>query len=74
MKRYYCGTVAESVISDTNLVFVRYYAEKAGIESKFESVFTAMRASEGPTDPCDPEVSNSLFPLKFSRKIEKILF
>ena len=61
MKRHYCGTVAESVISETNLVFVRYYAEKAGIESKFESVFTAMRSVDGPADACDPEVSKYIF-------------
>ena len=59
MKRQFCGSVAESVISDTNVMYVRFYAEKAGINSNFISVFTAMHVL-GQMEQCDPEVSNSV--------------
>ena len=42
-------------MSKTNLVYVRFYAEKSGLGSQFESIFTAMRALEGPNDQCDPD-------------------
>ena len=57
MSRQFCGSVADSITSKTNVVYVRFYAEKAGINSNFVSVFTAMRVLEGPQDACDPEVS-----------------
>ena len=56
MKKNFCGSVAESVTSDSNLVYVRFYAEKNGLESMFVAVFTAYRSLESPTDSCDPEV------------------
>ena len=55
MLRNFCGSVADSVMSKTNLVYVRFYAEKSGLGSQFESIFTAMRALEGPNDQCDPD-------------------
>ena len=63
MKRQFCGSVAESVISDTNVMYVRFYAEKAGINSNFISVFTAMHVL-GQMEQCDPEVSNSVIKKK----------
>ncbi len=58
MIRNFCGSVAESVTSKTNVMFVRFYAEKNGINSQFSSVFTAMRVLEGPNDACDTVVSS----------------
>ena len=57
MIKNFCGSVAESVMSVTNVVYVRFYAEKDGLQSTFISVFTAMRVLEGPQDACDPDVS-----------------
>lgn len=55
MIKNFCGSVAESVMSVTNVVYVRFYAEKDGLQSTFISVFTAMRVLEGPQDACDPD-------------------
>ena len=54
--RNFCGSVAESLTSKTNVVFVRFYAEKGGIDSLFTSVFTAMRVLEGPAESCVADV------------------
>ena len=64
MLKNFCGSVADSVLSKSNLVYVRFYAEKSGIESNFIAIFTAMRALEGPMDQCDPDpkvIFNSIF-------------
>ena len=53
----FCGSVAESLTSKTNVVYIRFYAEKGGISSEFRSVFTAMRDLEGQAEPCDASVS-----------------
>jgi hypothetical protein len=58
MMRNFCGSVAESVTSVSNIVYVRFYAEKSGIQSEFVSVFTAMRVLET-YDACDSVVSYS---------------
>ena len=51
----FCGSVAESLTSKSNVVYVRFYAEKSGIPSEFSSVITAIRSlSTGAT--CDAEV------------------
>ena len=59
MVKIFCGSVAESVTSTTNVVYVRFYSEKNGLESRFDSIFTAMRALDSGViaDSCDPEVS-----------------
>ena len=44
-------------------MYVRFYAEKAGINSNFISVFTAMHVL-GQMEQCDPEVSNSVIKKK----------
>lgn len=51
----FCGSVAESVTSKTSNVFIRFYAEKSGINSQFVAVFTAMRVLDGPNAACDPD-------------------
>ena len=34
----FCGSVAESVVSKTNTMYVRFYAEKSGINSEFRYI------------------------------------
>ncbi len=51
----FCGSVAESVTSSSNVMYVRFYAEKTGISSAFVSVFTSMRVLES-NEVCDAEV------------------
>ena len=59
MIKTFCGSVADSIMSTTNLVYVRFYAEKSGIQSSFVSVITSIRTvGEGiDAEQCDPEVS-----------------
>jgi hypothetical protein len=52
----FCGSVAESVTSKTNVVYIRFYAEKSGISSKFSCAVTAVRSLSLEQDKCDPEV------------------
>jgi len=59
MMKNFCGSVAESLTSKTNVVFIRFYAEKGGISSEFKSVFTAMRDLEGQSEPCDASVTSA---------------
>ena len=70
MVKIFCGSVAESVTSTTNVVYVRFYSEKNGLESRFDSIFTAMRALDSGViaDSCDPEVSF------FSKKKKLVYF
>jgi len=42
-KRNFCGSVAESYQSETDVLYIRYYADERGIGSEFEAVFTALR-------------------------------
>ena len=51
----FCGSVADSVTSKTNVVYIRFYAEKTGINSKFGCVITRYR-SLGTGENCDKEV------------------
>jgi len=55
MKQSFCGSIAESWTSSNNVVYVRFYAEKTGINSKFVSVFTIIKEHEGPNGACDPK-------------------
>jgi hypothetical protein len=66
MVKNFCGSVAESLTSKSNVVFVRFYAEKVGIDSEFRSVSTAMRPLEGPSESCDATVR--FVNLLFTRK------
>ena len=49
--------MAEAVVVKSNLVFIRFYAEKAGLESEFIAITTAFRDTQNGQIPCDPEVS-----------------
>ena len=58
LKAKYCGTVFDNINSDSNIVFVRFYAETPAVEhSKFEASFTAMRNLDTDLkETCDPDV------------------
>jgi len=43
MVRNFCGSVAESYQSETDVLYIRYYADARGIGSEFVAVFTALR-------------------------------
>jgi len=42
-KRYFCGSVAEAYQSETDVLFIRYFATGKGIGSEFEAFFTTLR-------------------------------
>ena len=65
LKAKYCGTVFDNIPSNTNMVYVRFFAEKQAIkESTFEATFTAMRdltkIKEPPPDNTCTEVSTNI--------------
>lgn len=68
MVKNFCGSVAESLTSKSNVVYVRFYAEKGGIDSEFRSVSTAMRPLEGPSESCDAIVRFLMYFLNLSFK------
>lgn len=39
----FCGSMADSVTSDNNILHIRYFAEAAAIDSAFEILYTAFR-------------------------------
>lgn len=39
----FCGVIAESVVSKTNKLHVRFFAEKHAVNSKFTILYTAYR-------------------------------
>jgi len=51
-KEKFCGSVAESVVSDTDLLYVRFYADGKGLESQFTGVFTALRSLDKGEEEC----------------------
>ena len=53
----FCGSAAESLTSDHETVYVRFYAEGEGIQSKFKVIFTALRPiPDTKVETCDEEV------------------
>ncbi len=51
----FCGSIAESFTSKTNVLYVRFFAEVQGIESRFRAVATTFTPTTE-EHPCDPEV------------------
>lgn len=47
--RNFCGSVAESTVSNNNIMFLRFYAETKSMKSMFKATFTAFRPAEKPT-------------------------
>jgi len=41
-KHYFCGSVADSYVSETDVLYVRFYGDEKGIASEFVAVFTEM--------------------------------
>lgn len=46
--RNFCGSVAESVPSEHNIMFLRFFAETKAMKSTFKATFTAYRETEKP--------------------------
>lgn len=44
-KKNFCGSIADSVGSDNNVMYVRFYAEPDASTSAFKAIFTAFRES-----------------------------
>jgi len=42
MKHNFCGSVAENVVSESDVLYVRFVGDEKGIESEFVAVFTEM--------------------------------
>lgn len=42
-QKNYCGSIADPVTSQNNLLYVRFLAETRAIHSKFQALFTAFR-------------------------------
>lgn len=42
----FCGVIAEQVVSKTNKLHVRFFAEKHAVNSKFAILYTAYRTKE----------------------------
>lgn len=45
--RKFCGFRADSVLSETNIVKIRFFTTATAINSSFSIVFTAFREKEG---------------------------
>lgn len=41
--KYFCGVIAETVESKTNVLHVRFFADKGALKSKFTMLYTAYR-------------------------------
>ena len=54
-KKKFCGSIAETFSSKTNIVYVRFFAEVQGLESQFQAVATVFTPTTE-DEPCDPEV------------------
>lgn len=52
-KKKFCGSVAESFVSATNIIYVRYFADEQGIESYFAAYFTVFRKKEEDSEECE---------------------
>ncbi|XP_058445270.1 uncharacterized protein LOC131426503 [Malaya genurostris] len=50
----FCGSIADSVVSKSNVLHIRFFAEAAAINSTFSILFTAFR-EKPPTENCDDD-------------------
>lgn len=55
-KKKFCGSVAESYVSENNVMYIRYFADEKGIDSEFASYFTVLHKKEVDSDPCEDEM------------------
>ncbi|XP_017878835.1 uncharacterized protein LOC108624209 [Ceratina calcarata] len=51
-KKNFCGSIADTVLINTNTAFVRFYAEPKALNSSFEAVMTAIRDRDPGDKPC----------------------
>jgi len=56
MKNNFCGSVADSFVSDTDVLYVRFFATSQGIGSEFVAVFTELESNQDrPEKDCPKE-------------------
>lgn len=46
MEKNFCGSIADTVLSKNNIMFVRFFSEASGMKSYFEANFTAFREND----------------------------
>ncbi|XP_031842369.1 neuropilin and tolloid-like [Nomia melanderi] len=51
-EKNFCGSIADTVLIQTNIAFVRFYAEPKALNSSFEAVMTALRDRDAGDKPC----------------------
>ncbi|XP_076174529.1 neuropilin and tolloid-like [Ptiloglossa arizonensis] len=51
-EKNFCGSIADTVVIQTNNAFVRFYAEPKALNSSFEAVMTALRDRDQGDKPC----------------------
>ncbi|XP_076303249.1 neuropilin and tolloid-like isoform X2 [Lasioglossum baleicum] len=51
-EKNFCGSIADTVSIQTNIAFVRFYAEPKALNSSFEAVMTALRDRDPGEKPC----------------------
>ncbi|XP_076629603.1 neuropilin and tolloid-like [Colletes latitarsis] len=51
-EKNFCGSIADTVLIQTNIAFVRFYAEPKALNSSFEAVMTALRDRDPGDKPC----------------------
>jgi len=53
-KHNFCGSVAENYVSESEVLYIRFYGDEKGLESEFVAVFTEMLKIED-NEECDEE-------------------
>jgi len=62
----FCGSIAETVSSRNNVLYVRFYAEPEGRNSTFSALFTAYRESKKDGKNEDKETETEKFKTNFT--------
>jgi len=52
LRKKYCGVLAESIVSESNTLFIRFFKASKGMPSKFSAHFTVMRKKAHDNEPC----------------------
>jgi hypothetical protein len=62
----FCGSIAETVSSRNNVLYVRFYADWEGRNSAFSALFTAYRESKRDSDNEGKKIETEEFKTKFT--------
>lgn len=50
--KIFCGSIADALTSETNIMYVRYFADEKGLSSIFEAFFTVLHKKDDEMEPC----------------------